>query len=217
MPLSHLQPTRMTGAGFQTAVPPSSPPMSDISRPSIRRKSSAQNLLSSFKPPPNGPAPTGSISSATGAAYAAAVQTPTTSVTPGREWDGLSVHSDTLPSTATLVANGAPTVAQGTSVEYLRDLVQKRIVTLTYMRNVHEGYVVPVLSKWRALRLWVSRSHWFHTIMMSRSELDRVFNNVAMKKRCVQPLLICGVSDRWSGNIAGHSASLSWRCLSPTC
>jgi len=48
----------------------------------------------------------------------------------------------------------------------LRDLVQKRIITLTYMRNVHDG-----------------RSHWFHTIMMSRSELDRVFNNTAMKKR----------------------------------
>src|ERR1700683_136476 len=28
-----------------------------------------------------------------------------------------------------------------------------------------------------------SRSHWFHTIMMGRGELDRVFNNVAMKKR----------------------------------
>lgn len=27
------------------------------------------------------------------------------------------------------------------------------------------------------------RSHWFHTIMMSRAELDRVFNNAAMKKR----------------------------------
>ncbi|KAF8556936.1 hypothetical protein OG21DRAFT_1408180 [Imleria badia] len=140
--------------------------MSDIPRPAMRRKSSAQNLLSSFKPPVSGPPPGGSISSATGAAYAAAVQTPTASVTPGREWDGQSVHSDTLSSTATLVANGTPATAQGTSVEYLRDLVQKRIITLTYMRNVHEG-----------------RSHWFHTIMMSRSELDRVFSNIAMKKR----------------------------------
>ncbi|KAF8256723.1 hypothetical protein EI94DRAFT_214953 [Lactarius quietus] len=34
------------------------------------------------------------------------------------------------------------------------------------MRNVHDG-----------------RSHWFHTIAMSRAELDRVFNNMAMKKR----------------------------------
>ena len=29
------------------------------------------------------------------------------------------------------------------------------------------------------------RSHWFHTIAMSRTELDRVFNNAAMKKRCI--------------------------------
>ncbi|KAI9568980.1 hypothetical protein HD554DRAFT_2094359 [Boletus coccyginus] len=144
----------------------SSPSMSDIPRPTIRRKSSAQNLLSSFKPPATGPAPGGSLSSATGAAYATAVQTPTATAIPGREWDGQSVHSDSLSSTPTLVANGTPAIAQGTSVEYLRDLIQKRIVTLTYMRNVHEG-----------------RSHWFHTIMMSRSELDRVFNNVAMKKR----------------------------------
>ncbi|KAH0830313.1 hypothetical protein J3R83DRAFT_1682 [Lanmaoa asiatica] len=135
--------------------------MSDIPRPTMRRKSSAQNLLSSFKPPASVPTPGGSISSATGAAYAAAAQTPTAAVTPGREWDGQSVHSDTLSSTTTLVANGTPTIAQGTSVEYLRDLVQKRIITLTYMRNVHEGCAG----------------------LFPSGELDRVFNNVAMKKR----------------------------------
>ncbi|KAN0075440.1 hypothetical protein V8E55_011463 [Tylopilus felleus] len=153
-------------AGFPTAISLASPPMSDIARPTMRRKSSAQNLLSSFKPPVSGPTAVGSISSATGATYAAAVQNTTSNVAAGREWDGQSVQSDSLSSTATLVANGTPTIAQGTSVEYLRDLVQKRIVTLTYMRNVHEG-----------------RCHWFHTIMMCRSELDKVFNNVAMKKR----------------------------------
>ncbi|KIJ69653.1 hypothetical protein HYDPIDRAFT_172974 [Hydnomerulius pinastri MD-312] len=143
--------------------------MSEIStRPAMRRKSSAQNLLSSFKPPSGsaGSVSGGSMSAATGAAFAAAIQTPTASVPPGREWDGQSVHSDTLSSTATLVGNGTPVIAQGTSVEYLRDLVQKRIITLTYMRNVHEG-----------------QSHWFHTIMMSRNELDKVFSNVNMKKR----------------------------------
>lgn len=54
----------------------------------------------------------------------------------------------------------------GTSVDILRDIVQKRIVTLTYMRDVHEG-----------------RAHWFHTIAMTPRELERVFNNAAMKKR----------------------------------
>jgi len=104
----------------------------------------------------------GSISSAASVAYTASTAT----VTSGREWDGQSVHSDTLSSSATLVGSGTPVIAQGTSVEYLRDLVQKRIITLTYMRNVHEG-----------------RSHWFHTIMMSKNELDKAFNNLAMRKR----------------------------------
>lgn len=154
-------------AVFQAALPPSSPPMTELSRPTMRRKSSAQNLLSSFKPV-NGAGNTatvGSISSTTSVAYTS-VSTPTTIPPSGREWDGQSVHSDTLSSSATLVSNGTPVVAQGTSVEYLRDLVQKRIITLTYMRNVHEG-----------------RSHWFHTIMMSRTELDKAFNNLAMRKR----------------------------------
>lgn len=106
------------------------------------------------------------MSATTGAALAAAAQAQSSSVPQSREWDGQSVHSETLSSTATLVANGTPVIPQSTSVDYLRDLVQKRIITLTYMRNVHEG-----------------RSHWFHTIMISRNELDKVFNNPAMKKR----------------------------------
>ncbi|KAH9970397.1 hypothetical protein BGW80DRAFT_576312 [Lactifluus volemus] len=61
-----------------------------------------------------------------------------------------------------------PGSSPGATVEYLRDLVQKRIVTLiirgTYM-------------------MAASRSHWFHTIKVSRVELDRVFDNTAMKKR----------------------------------
>lgn len=81
------------------------------------------------------------MSAATGAAFAAAAQAQSTSVPQSREWDGQSVHSETLSSTATLVANGTPVIPQSTSVDYLRDLVQKRIITLTYMRNVHEGYV----------------------------------------------------------------------------
>ncbi|KAJ6582827.1 hypothetical protein B0H10DRAFT_2235119 [Mycena sp. CBHHK59/15] len=114
--------------------------MSALDRPQMRRKSSAQNLLSSFKttqPPP----------------------TPTVSTPTPKEFDAQSLYSDT-----TTLSN--PQGQQGTSVEYLRDLVQKRIITLTYVRNIHEG-----------------RSHWFHTIMISRADLDRVFNNTDMKKR----------------------------------
>ncbi|KAK7035773.1 hypothetical protein R3P38DRAFT_605685 [Favolaschia claudopus] len=114
----------------------------------MRRKSSAQNLLASFKAPP------GTIP---------ATPTATTPMnTQFKEFDTQSLYSDTT----TLNNPQGPALPQGTSVEYLRDLVQKRIITLTYLRSIHEG-----------------RSHWFHTIMISRADLDRVFNNTEMKKR----------------------------------
>ncbi|KAF8652696.1 hypothetical protein AX16_004200 [Volvariella volvacea WC 439] len=147
---------------------------SDQQRPAMRRKSSAQNLLSSFKPNSQStpiPAPlnvnaTGTISSATGLSFASAATaaTPTASTPFAKDWDAQSLHSDTVPSTLTV---GSPSLGpQGTSVEYLRDLVQKRIITLTYLRNVHEG-----------------KSHWFHTILLPRSELEKSFTNIEMKKR----------------------------------
>ncbi|KAJ7168317.1 hypothetical protein C8R43DRAFT_1121481 [Mycena crocata] len=113
----------------------------------MRRKSSAQNLLSlsSYK------TPAGNVPS-----------TPTVFTPIPKEFDTQSLYSDTT----TLNNPQGPAAPQGTNVEYLRDLVQKRIITLTYVRNIHEG-----------------RSHWFHTIMISRTELDRVFNNTEMKKR----------------------------------
>ncbi|KAJ3999234.1 hypothetical protein F5050DRAFT_1022571 [Lentinula boryana] len=143
-------------------------------RPGMRRKSSAQNLLSSFKSPPNNstPQPTPqplTVSSAAAAAYTgpAGAPTPVSSTPLAKEWDTQSLHAESL---------GTTTPALGTSDEYLRDLVQKRILTLTYIRNIHEG-----------------RSHWFHTIYMSRTDLDRVFNNVEMKKRTTR-FLILGMS-----------------------
>ncbi|KAF7359242.1 hypothetical protein MSAN_01266400 [Mycena sanguinolenta] len=110
----------------------------------MRRKSSAQNLLAFKSPNPPG---TTTIPS-----------TPTASTPMNKEFETQSLYSDT-----TTLNNPQP---QGTSVEYLRDLVQKRIITLTYLRNIHEG-----------------RSHWFHTIMISSADLERVFNNAEMRKR----------------------------------
>lgn len=49
--------------------------------------------------------------------------------------DVQSLHSDTVAA----MGAGSPALGPGTSVEYLRDLVQKRIITLTYIRNIHEG------------------------------------------------------------------------------
>ncbi|KAI0637434.1 hypothetical protein C8Q77DRAFT_1050010 [Trametes polyzona] len=140
-------------------------------RPAMRRKSSAQNLLSTFKsnasgssggPPPSS-FPVNTIPNTAGLPYSS-VPTPTTA-TMSREWDVQSLQSEGIGSSAgtSLVSNGNP---QGTSVEMLRELVKKRIITLTYLRNMHEG-----------------KSHWFHTILITRAELDRAFTNAAMKQR----------------------------------
>ncbi|PPQ67662.1 hypothetical protein CVT25_012690 [Psilocybe cyanescens] len=148
----------------------------DLARPAVRRKSSAQNLLSSFKtstassssspavPPPLNLSSVSAMNSTTLSFSSAATPTATTPLQ--REWDAQSLHSDTVGSS--LAGAQSPPLGQGTSIDLLRELVQKRITTLTYLRNIHEG-----------------RSHWFHTIQISRAELDRVFNNnnVAIKKR----------------------------------
>jgi hypothetical protein len=91
-----------------------------------------------------------------------------------REWDSMSVHSDHQmgSGSGSVLSAGAaggvtsPPLNQGASVDYIRDLLQKRIITLTYIRNIHQG-----------------QSHWFHTVFVSRQDLDRVFNNQDMKKR----------------------------------
>ena len=109
-------------------------------RPAMRRKSSAQNLLASFKssgsaaggPPPSS-FPAAAVPASNGLSYSAA-PTPTTATMPPREWDVQSLQSDGV---------GASSIqTNGTSVEFLRELVKKRIITLTYLRNVHEGCVV---------------------------------------------------------------------------
>ncbi|KAI0329877.1 hypothetical protein GY45DRAFT_1324489 [Cubamyces sp. BRFM 1775] len=150
----------------------------EAQRPAMRRKSSAQNLLSTFKSsnagggsgggsgaPPSS-FPTAAMPNTAGLPYAS-VTTPTTA-TINREWDVQSLQSEGMGSsagTSSITSNGNP-LAQGTSLEMLRELVKKRIITLTYLRNVHEG-----------------KSHWFHTIMITRTELDRTFTNAAMKQR----------------------------------
>ncbi|KAJ3489913.1 hypothetical protein NLI96_g1802 [Meripilus lineatus] len=139
-----------------------------MQRPSMRRKSSAQNLLSSFKSnnTPQQPYPPTTVSSATGLPFVQSQQQ-ASGFQNSRDWDVQS-QTETLASTTPILgSNGATApVPQGNLVEMLREVVKKRVITLTYLRNVHEG-----------------RSHWFHTIMITRNELDRIFNNNEMKSR----------------------------------
>lgn len=118
--------------------------MSEQARPAMRRKSSAQNLLSSFKSgSPSLPAPVGagSLSSATGLAMASAVTQTSTAVSTSlpRDLDTQSLPSDGVSNS--LAGAGSPAIAQGASIDILRDLVHKRIITLTYIRSIHEGCV----------------------------------------------------------------------------
>ena len=169
-------------------------------------RSSAQNLLSGFKvasgapssssaaggapppPPPPSAFPNSSTVSTPGLPYPPALPTPTTATMPGqREWDVQSLYSDGVNSAAGSAIQTNGSVPQGTSVEFLRELVKKRIITLTYLRNVHEGCVAllhaALLKDRPGTGVWTRRSHWFHTIMITRAELDRAFTNVAMKQR----------------------------------
>ncbi|THH10003.1 hypothetical protein EW145_g1622 [Phellinidium pouzarii] len=171
------------------------------SRPSMRRKSSAQTLLNTFKSSANNPPPTAPASQLS-------MQIPPTVINSGhggastpvsttqREWDTQSMKSDSVSSSTPLGqgnANGSPALIQGTSVESLRDLVTKRMITLTYLRNVHEGSAA--LSR---------RSHWFNTVMMTRADLDRVFSNTLMKRRtlsfAILGMSLSGIFDNTNAN-----------------
>lgn len=110
----------------------------DVGRPGMRRKSSAQNLLSSFKNSTAQIQANMNVNSATPSpnmppATPTAVFTPVSQASHNKEWDSQSIVSDPMPP---------PPLVQGqlvNGVDYIRDLVQKRIVTMTYLRNVHEG------------------------------------------------------------------------------
>jgi len=63
------------------------------------------------------------------------------------------------------------------NLEFLRtEVVHKRLVTLTYLRNVFEG-----------------KAHWFGTVYVARQDLERSMPNSAMKKRTPR-LAVLGMS-----------------------
>ena len=113
----------------------------------MRRKSSAQTLLSSFKSN-SGSQPTTAPPTQLSMQIPAALNsglggfsggTGTPISTNQREWDAQSMKSDSASLPLNQGANGSPAMPQGTSLESLRDLMMKRMITLTYLRNVHEG------------------------------------------------------------------------------
>lgn len=116
-------------------------------RPNMRRKSSAQNLLTSFGTKQSSAAASlnhhaQASQVASPSAFATALPTPTTATSSmAKEWETQSLHSDTTHASSVPNGGNGSSAVQGTSVEMLRELVKKRIITLTYLRNVHEGCV----------------------------------------------------------------------------
>ncbi|KAG8983486.1 hypothetical protein FRB93_007247 [Tulasnella sp. JGI-2019a] len=115
----------------------------------MRRKSSASNLLNSFK--------TGTSSTTS------SVQSTT------KDLDAQSLLSDTsnvpsMSSTSTAPPIHAP--GQDSSIEYLREMCRKRISTLQYLKSIHSG-----------------QSHWFSTVLITRTDLERTFTTSVKKQR----------------------------------
>ena len=140
------------------ASPSESKPPS--ARPSVRRKSSASNLLIQSFGGTNkggGAGPTVSaLASPLGVGGITAVALNGVMYPSKLDTDSISL-STTGESVANSVLN---------SLDELQEHIRKRIVSLTYLRNVHEG-----------------KAHWIGTIHLSRADLERAFPNAAMKKR----------------------------------
>ncbi|KZO95751.1 hypothetical protein CALVIDRAFT_555511 [Calocera viscosa TUFC12733] len=151
------------------------------SRPGIRRKSSASNLLlATLKPGTSGGASTSassapSTTSPTTTAASVSSFNPSTissSTTVAKDWDNQSIFSESSEGRnvgSTISPTGAtmPTQPAGSaSADLLRDMVAKRMKTFTFLKSVHEG-----------------KGHWLQSIQFTRQELDKEFDNVRMRKR----------------------------------
>ncbi|CAE6519889.1 unnamed protein product [Rhizoctonia solani] len=165
----------MTATDGPESVGPPPAGTSTLTRvPTIRRKSSASNLLTFNKgtgtpaspPPVRDPAPAvpeswdaqSMLSDASGGTGAAGtIASSTAPLNPG----------SSTPTTA-----AAP--GTGTSVEALQHIVQRRLQVLTMLKSSHEG-----------------NDFWFNTILLTREDLAKPLNNVKMRNRTYRFTLLC--------------------------
>lgn len=88
-----------------------------------------------------------------------------------RDWDSQSAtnFSESTHSTSTNGVIAASMISMGlppNQMDLMRDTVNKRIMTLTYLRSTHEG-----------------KMYWFNTVLLTREELSEQFNQPSTKKR----------------------------------
>lgn len=88
----------------------------------------------------------------------------------GRDWDSQSAsnysESNTSHSTAVNSINVPSLGLPPNQMDLMRDTVNKRIMTLTYLRSTHEG-----------------KMYWFNTVLLTKECLSDTFNVTTMKKR----------------------------------
>ncbi|KDQ12287.1 hypothetical protein BOTBODRAFT_113023 [Botryobasidium botryosum FD-172 SS1] len=132
------------------------------SRPGMRRKSSASNLLS-FK---SNPAPVPAVPANPASNVSPSSVFPTTANTMAKDWDTQSLFSDASTGTGSTAVPPPPTAAPPASLEAIRDMLGKRITALAHIKHAHEG-----------------KSHWLNTILLTSSELEKTLNNVTQRKR----------------------------------
>jgi hypothetical protein len=118
----------------------------------------------------------------------------------GRDWDSQSAsESNTGHSVGSGPSSMGPPSGVGAAmsssaslglppnqIELMRETVNKRIMTLTYLRSTHEGYVGSIIMVYtytfRPLLL-CRKMYWFNTILLTREALAETFNAPVMKKR----------------------------------
>ncbi|KAG0149753.1 hypothetical protein CROQUDRAFT_653319 [Cronartium quercuum f. sp. fusiforme G11] len=156
--------------------------MSLSSRSGLRQKSSALllNGLSSSTPAPNHKSL--ALNSTLDGTSINVISTPSANRSTVFEddpcpWEDETTHFSTNPNISNLLPSTTPntssnlptsssTINGPNTIESLKFIAQKRITTFVYLKKVHEGKV-----------------HWFNTILLTRLELEKWFDQQRMQHR----------------------------------
>jgi hypothetical protein len=104
-----------------------------------------------------------------------------------RDWDSQSTSAFSESNTGHSNGVNAGSVASmglpPNQMDLMRDTVNKRIMTLTYLRSTHEGSVSLCRRMCGNAYKIYSKMYWFNTVLLTREELSETFNHPSMKKR----------------------------------
>ncbi|KAH9814580.1 hypothetical protein DFH28DRAFT_1082784 [Melampsora americana] len=92
------------------------------------------------------------------------------------ETNSLHLSSNPNPSISESSSTSPASTTGANTIDTLKILAQKRITTFVYLKKVHEGKV-----------------HWFNTILLTRAELEKNFDQQRMQRRTTR-FAILGMS-----------------------